>query len=44
MVPALPIRTRCVDSHTEGEPTRTLVDGLPGLSGDPRAVRAALGG
>ena len=37
-----PLRLRCVDSHTEGEPTRTLVDGLPGLSGDPRAVRAAL--
>ena len=39
-----PLRLRCVDSHTEGEPTRTLVDGLPGLAGDPRAVRAALDG
>jgi len=37
-----PVRLRCVDSHTEGEPTRTLVDGLPGLVGDPCAVRAAL--
>ena len=39
-----PLRVRCVDSHTEGEPTRTLVDGLPGLSGDPCTVRAALDG
>jgi 4-hydroxyproline epimerase len=39
-----PLRLRCVDSHTEGEPTRTLVDGLPGLAGEPRAVRAALDG
>lgn len=39
-----PLRLRCVDSHTEGEPTRTLVDGLPGLVGDPCAVRAALDG
>ena len=39
-----PLRVRCVDSHTEGEPTRTLVDGLPGLAGDPRAVRTALDG
>lgn len=39
-----PLRLRCVDSHTEGEPTRTLVDGLPGLAGDPCSVRAALDG
>lgn len=38
------LRLRCVDSHTEGEPTRTLVDGLPGLAGEPRTVRAALDG
>ena len=44
MVPALPIRIRCVDSHTEGEPTRTLVDGIPGLVGSPMEVRALLDG
>jgi 4-hydroxyproline epimerase len=39
-----PLRLRCVDSHTEGEPTRTLVDGLPGVSGSPVEVRALLDG
>lgn len=39
-----PLRLRCVDSHTEGEPTRTLVDGLPGLAGTPCEVRAAIDG
>jgi len=38
------LRLRCVDSHTEGEPTRTLVDGLPGLDGTPCSVRAELDG
>ncbi len=39
-----PMRLRCVDSHTEGEPTRALVDGIPGLAGSPAQVRAALDG
>jgi proline racemase len=31
---------RCIDSHTEGEPTRTLLDGLPDLGSGSLAERA----
>ncbi len=37
--PAFPPSIRVVDSHTEGEPTRVVVDGWPQLSGLTMAER-----
>jgi proline racemase len=37
--PAFPGSVRVVDSHTEGEPTRVVIDGWPALVGDAMAER-----
>jgi proline racemase len=40
MSDAFPERIRVIDSHTEGEPTRVVIDGFPALSGASQAARA----
>ena len=35
-------RIRVIDSHTEGEPTRVVVDGLPDLGSGPASERRAI--
>ena len=41
MTPAWPERIEVVDSHTEGEPTRVVVEGWPQPAGDSMAERRA---
>jgi 4-hydroxyproline epimerase len=37
--PSTPLRMRVIDSHTEGEPTRVVIEGWPPLRGDTMEAR-----